>query len=87
MLTPLRCAKPGLYADRWCWSGTNTKTGRTGVFPQTHVLLETLRQEASAKDKGKKAGRGLFGSRRPPTGTSSGSSISGGVSGRVSAMS
>ncbi|KAK3991126.1 hypothetical protein QBC44DRAFT_214946, partial [Cladorrhinum sp. PSN332] len=31
-----------LYADYWCWSGTNSK-GKTGVFPSSHVDLSTLR--------------------------------------------
>jgi hypothetical protein len=73
----------GLYADHWCWSGTHVKTKKTGVFPQSHVLLDTLRQELSSKN-GKKS-KGLFSSRRPPS-SSNNSSLSGGQSGRVSAL-
>jgi hypothetical protein len=49
----------GLYADYWCWSGTNSK-GRTGVFPQSHIDLQTLRGQDSTVIK-KSRGRSFFG--------------------------
>ncbi|OAA66565.1 Src-domain containing protein [Niveomyces insectorum RCEF 264] len=33
-----------LYADHWCWAGTNSK-GQFGVFPKSHIVTKTLRQE------------------------------------------
>ncbi|KAK4163285.1 hypothetical protein QBC43DRAFT_301264 [Cladorrhinum sp. PSN259] len=63
-----------LYADYWCWSGTNSK-GKTGVFPSSHVDLTTLRGQkelqASSQTvlkKGSRVGRGLFSRRgsKPP---------------------
>ncbi|CAK7265052.1 hypothetical protein SEPCBS57363_001385 [Sporothrix epigloea] len=36
-----------LYADHWCWAGTNSK-GRFGVFPQSHIITRTLQQETLA---------------------------------------
>jgi hypothetical protein len=73
----------GLYADHWCWAGKHAKTNKTGVFPQSHVLLDTLRQDLTAK--GAKKSKGIFG-KRPPS-SSNNSSLSGGHSGRISAMS
>ncbi|KAK3983850.1 hypothetical protein QBC44DRAFT_313743 [Cladorrhinum sp. PSN332] len=58
-----------LYADYWCWSGTNGK-GKTGVFPSSHVDLSTLREQKNLQagsgsgrmvlKKGSRVGRGLF---------------------------
>lgn len=45
------------HVDCWVWSGTNGK-GETGVFPSSHVLVDTLRPEEVGKDKTKR--RGLF---------------------------
>ncbi|KAK3903624.1 hypothetical protein C8A05DRAFT_43188 [Staphylotrichum tortipilum] len=55
VITNVQC----LYADYWCWSGTNSK-GKTGVFPQSHIDLQTLRGQEAAPAK-KSKGRGLFG--------------------------
>ncbi|KAL2127593.1 hypothetical protein VTI74DRAFT_10448 [Chaetomium olivicolor] len=62
-----------LYADYWCWSGTNSK-GKTGVFPQSYIDLETLRAQESTASKKQSRGRGLFGIRSNSTseGTSKG---------------
>ncbi|KXX82736.1 Sorbin and SH3 domain-containing protein 1 [Madurella mycetomatis] len=54
-----------LYADHWCWSGTNSK-GKTGVFPQSHIDLQTLRGQDSGANK-KRSRRGLFGYRSNST--------------------
>ncbi|GAB1315362.1 hypothetical protein MFIFM68171_05572 [Madurella fahalii] len=54
-----------LYADHWCWSGTNSK-GKTGVFPQSHIDLQTLRGQDSGANK-KRGRRGLFGYRSNST--------------------
>ena len=48
----------GLYADYWCWSGTNSK-GKTGAFPRSHIDLGTLKEQSQQGTKPKK-GRGLF---------------------------
>ncbi|KAL2182220.1 hypothetical protein L209DRAFT_103148 [Thermothelomyces heterothallicus CBS 203.75] len=57
VITNVQC----LYADYWCWSGTNSK-GKTGVFPQCFIDLQTLRgQEPVAKKQSR--GRSFFGSR------------------------
>ncbi|CAK7201158.1 hypothetical protein SEUCBS139899_003860 [Sporothrix eucalyptigena] len=37
-----------LYADHWCWAGTNSK-GRFGVFPQSHIITKTLAPLRPAK--------------------------------------
>lgn len=58
----------GLYADYWCWSGTNTK-GKTGVFPQSHIDLQTLRGQDSTVGKKQSRGRSIFGSRSKGDGT------------------
>ncbi|AEO63789.1 uncharacterized protein THITE_2039753 [Thermothielavioides terrestris NRRL 8126] len=61
VITDVQC----LYADYWCWSGRNAK-GQTGVFPQSHIDLQTLRDTAQDHDLAvhkKGWGRGLFGSR------------------------
>ncbi|KAK4233534.1 hypothetical protein C8A03DRAFT_19410 [Achaetomium macrosporum] len=57
VITNVQC----LYADYWCWSGTNSK-GKTGVFPQSHIDLQTLRGQDSAVAK-KSRGRSFFGIR------------------------
>ncbi|KAL2015336.1 hypothetical protein VTK56DRAFT_5780 [Thermocarpiscus australiensis] len=51
-----------LYADYWCWSGTNSK-GKTGVFPQSHIDLQTLRGQDTTASKKPSRGRSLFGYR------------------------
>jgi hypothetical protein len=51
-----------LYADYWCWSGTSSK-GKTGVFPQSHINLETLKRQESAVKKRQSRGRSFFGYR------------------------
>ncbi|CAJ2512640.1 Uu.00g007590.m01.CDS01 [Anthostomella pinea] len=38
-----------LNQDDWCWWGTK-KNGRAGLFPRSHVKLETLRGEADVHD-------------------------------------
>ncbi|KAL2152833.1 hypothetical protein VTH82DRAFT_3988 [Thermothelomyces myriococcoides] len=64
VITNVQC----LYADYWCWSGTNSK-GKTGVFPQCFIDLQTLRgQEPISKRKSR--GRSLFGSRSKGNSTS-----------------
>lgn len=72
-----------LYADHWCWAGTNSK-GRFGVFPQSHILTKTLQQETLAPLRSTKTGwstKSIFkggsggGSRRPPS-SSAASSMS-----------
>ncbi|CAK7270766.1 hypothetical protein SEPCBS119000_004254 [Sporothrix epigloea] len=64
-----------LYADHWCWAGTNSK-GRFGVFPQSHIITRTLQQEMLAPSRPVKSSwstRSLFrgtsgsGSCRPPS--------------------
>ncbi|KAK4222002.1 hypothetical protein QBC38DRAFT_490875 [Podospora fimiseda] len=68
-----------LYADYWCWSGTNSK-GKTGVFPSSHVDLSTLRgskdvvANPTVLKKGSRVGRGLFSRRgsKPPPGDDGG---------------
>ncbi|KAH6843444.1 hypothetical protein B0I37DRAFT_217893 [Chaetomium sp. MPI-CAGE-AT-0009] len=57
VITNVQC----LYADYWCWSGTNSK-GKTGVFPQSHIDLQTLRGQDPKPEK-KQRGRSFFGSR------------------------
>ncbi|KAK3303809.1 uncharacterized protein B0T15DRAFT_402453 [Chaetomium strumarium] len=57
VITNVQC----LYADYWCWSGTNSK-GKTGVFPQSHIDLQTLRGQDSTVAK-KSRGRSFFGMR------------------------
>lgn len=44
-----------LYADHWCWAGTNSK-GRFGVFPQSHIITKTLQQETLAPLRPTKTG-------------------------------
>ena len=44
-----------LYADHWCWAGTNSK-GRIGVFPQSHILPKTIQQELLAPLRPAKTG-------------------------------
>ncbi|CAK7207101.1 hypothetical protein SEUCBS139899_009909 [Sporothrix eucalyptigena] len=75
-----------LYADHWCWAGTNSK-GRFGVFPQSHIITKTLQQETLAPLRPTKTGwstKSLFkgnsgsgsgSSRRPPS-SSAASSMS-----------
>ncbi|KJR84325.1 uncharacterized protein SPSK_08383 [Sporothrix schenckii 1099-18] len=72
-----------LYADHWCWAGTNSK-GRFGVFPQSHILTKTLQQESLAPLRPIKTGGwsaksifkgGSSGGRRPPS-SSAASSMS-----------
>ncbi|CAK7211538.1 hypothetical protein SCUCBS95973_001149 [Sporothrix curviconia] len=70
-----------LYADHWCWAGTNSK-GRFGVFPQSHIITKTLQQETLAPLRPAKTGwstKSLFKSgssaRRPPS-SSAASSLS-----------
>ncbi|KAK4183660.1 hypothetical protein QBC35DRAFT_418480 [Podospora australis] len=46
-----------LYSDYWCWYGTNSK-GKTGVFPQTHLDLQTLKAQA-ATGSSRRPSRGL----------------------------
>ncbi|KAK1752046.1 hypothetical protein QBC47DRAFT_389508 [Echria macrotheca] len=49
-----------VYADYWCWSGTN-RQGMTGVFPRTHIDLKTLREQSSMPQVKKRRGfSGLF---------------------------
>ncbi|KAK4033801.1 hypothetical protein C8A01DRAFT_19312 [Parachaetomium inaequale] len=57
VITNVQC----LYADYWCWSGTNSK-GKTGVFPQSYIDLQTLRGQEPADKKQSKT-RSFFGSR------------------------
>ncbi|KAK3291131.1 uncharacterized protein B0H64DRAFT_420457 [Chaetomium fimeti] len=57
VITNVQC----LYADYWCWSGTNSK-GKTGVFPQSYIDLQTLRGQEPKPEK-KSRGRSFFGSR------------------------
>ncbi|CAK7213129.1 hypothetical protein SBRCBS47491_001697 [Sporothrix bragantina] len=71
-----------LYADHWCWAGTNSK-GRFGVFPQSHIITKTLQQETLAPLRPVKTGwstKGLFkgggGSARRPPSSSAASSMS-----------
>lgn len=52
----------GLYADYWCWSGTNSK-GKTGVFPQAYIDLQSLKRQDAPVNRRLSRGRGLFGSR------------------------
>ncbi|KAK4095988.1 hypothetical protein N658DRAFT_437040 [Parathielavia hyrcaniae] len=69
VITNVQC----LYADYWCWSGTNSK-GKTGVFPQSYIDLETLRgQDSTASSKKQSRSRSLFGSRPKGDSTSKGS--------------
>ncbi|KAL2193066.1 hypothetical protein P885DRAFT_46278 [Corynascus similis CBS 632.67] len=58
VITNVQC----LYADYWCWSGTNSK-GKTGVFPQSYIDLQTLRGQTPTAGKKQSRGRSLFGSR------------------------
>ncbi|KAK4153824.1 hypothetical protein C8A00DRAFT_14998 [Chaetomidium leptoderma] len=58
VLTNVQC----LYADYWCWSGTNNK-GKSGVFPQSYIDLQTLRGQASTAGKKQSRTRSIFGSR------------------------
>ncbi|EPE06384.1 sh3 domain-containing protein [Ophiostoma piceae UAMH 11346] len=76
-----------LYADHWCWAGTNSK-GRFGVFPQSHILPKTIQQELLAPLRTVKTGgwtaKSLFkgssghgnGSRPRPASSSAASSLS-----------
>ncbi|KAK4119501.1 hypothetical protein N657DRAFT_257006 [Parathielavia appendiculata] len=68
VITNVQC----LYADYWCWSGTNSK-GKTGVFPQSFIDLETLRGQESTAGKKQSRSRSLFGSRPKGDSTSKGS--------------
>lgn len=52
-----------VHADSWCWSGTN-RQGKTGVFPKSHVDLQTLAAQSKTGGKEKRKGMGFF-SRRP----------------------
>ncbi|KAK4663496.1 hypothetical protein QC763_0099140 [Podospora pseudopauciseta] len=56
VITNVQC----LYADYWCWYGTNSK-GKTGVFPQSHVDLQTLKAQESAAPRRPSRGLSLFG--------------------------
>ena len=47
-----------LHAEYWAWSGTNSK-GKAGVFPRSHVVMDTLRPSSSEQNKAPKK-RGLF---------------------------
>ncbi|KAH6618381.1 hypothetical protein B0J18DRAFT_277749 [Chaetomium sp. MPI-SDFR-AT-0129] len=58
VITNVQC----LYADYWCWSGTNNK-GKTGVFPQSYIDLQTLRGQEPAANRKQSRGRSFFGSR------------------------
>ncbi|EFX05603.1 hypothetical protein CMQ_3672 [Grosmannia clavigera kw1407] len=71
-----------LYADYWCWAGTDSK-GRYGVFPQSHILTETLQQEMLAPQPTKTGWSaksffskgGAIGSTRRPVSSSASSSL------------
>ncbi|KAK4199944.1 hypothetical protein QBC40DRAFT_175104 [Triangularia verruculosa] len=56
VITNVQC----LYADYWCWYGTNSK-GKTGVFPQSHVDLQTLKAQEKAAPRRPSRGLSLFG--------------------------
>ncbi|KAK0726643.1 hypothetical protein B0T21DRAFT_385829 [Apiosordaria backusii] len=56
VITNVQC----LYADYWCWYGTNSK-GKTGVFPQSHVDLQTLKAQESSVPRRPSRGLSLFG--------------------------
>ncbi|KAK4642874.1 hypothetical protein QC761_607660 [Podospora bellae-mahoneyi] len=56
VITNVQC----LYADYWCWYGTNSK-GKTGAFPQSHVDLQTLKAQESTAPRRPRRGLFLFG--------------------------
>ncbi|KAK3364527.1 hypothetical protein B0T25DRAFT_514194 [Lasiosphaeria hispida] len=73
-----------LYSDYWCWSGTN-KRGKTGVFPRSHIDLQTLKERGHAESAKQSKGRGLF-SRRPVSSAGIESNSSGSVGSRASIL-
>lgn len=75
-----------LYKDHWCWSGMNAK-GRFGVFPRSHVKIETVREKeadgrldtrSSSRKKGTTSRPAGFWGRARRVSSSAASSISGG---------
>ncbi|KAL1902483.1 hypothetical protein Sste5346_001464 [Sporothrix stenoceras] len=70
-----------LYADHWCWAGTNSK-GKFGVFPQSHIITKTLQQETLAPLRPTKTGwstksifKGNAGQSKRPQSSSASSSM------------
>ncbi|KAK0725860.1 hypothetical protein B0H67DRAFT_571736 [Lasiosphaeris hirsuta] len=74
-----------LYSDYWCWSGTNKK-GKTGVFPRSHIDLQTLKERGHTESAKQSKGRGLF-SRRPMSSAGTESISSGSIGSRASILS
>jgi len=68
----------GLYADHWCWWGTNSK-GKYGAFPSSHIIQDTVQKGSLGLIRGPQSTRPRALFKQRPGSSSTSSNPSGGL--------